>query len=82
LSAPDAFTLTRYVFNYRDQRLFAQALQDLHRAREALLTGQQQHPPPQQQPPLQCPRMTAFVTFCQEQQRRRVAGVREMVDWY
>jgi hypothetical protein len=50
--------------------------------REALLTGQQQHPPPQQQPPLQCPSMMAFVTFCQEQQQRRVAGVREMVDWY
>jgi hypothetical protein len=31
---------------------------------------------------LQCPRMTAFVRYCQEQQRRREAGIREMVDWY
>jgi hypothetical protein len=41
-------------------------------------------PPPQQpqQQVLQCPRMTVFPRYCQEQQRRREAGIREMVDWY
>jgi hypothetical protein len=80
LSAPDAYTLTRFVFNHRDQRVLAQALQDLHSERATLLARQ----PPQQpqQQVLQCPRMTAFLRYCQEQQRRREAGIREMVDWY
>ena len=83
LSAPDAFTLCRFVFNYRDQRVLAQALQDLHRERGVLLAGQpQQQPQPEQPQQMQCPRMTAFVRYIQEQQRRRVSGVREMVDWY
>jgi hypothetical protein len=82
LSAPDAFTLARYVFNHRDQQALAQALQDLYSARATLLAAQPppQPPPPQPQQVLQCPRMTAFVRYCQEQQRRREAGVREMVD--
>jgi hypothetical protein len=84
LSAPDAFTLCRFVFNHKDQCVLAWALQDLHREREALLAGQppQQPQPEQQQQVLLCPRMTAFTKYVQEQQRRRAAGVREMVDWY
>lgn len=85
LSAPDAYTLTRFVFNHKDQRVLAQALQDLHSERETLLARQPPQQPPPQQPQqqvLQCPRMTAFVRYCQEQQRRREAGIREMVDWY
>jgi hypothetical protein len=68
-----------YMFNHRDQQVLAQALQDLYSARATLLAAQ---PPPQPQQVLHCPRMTAFVRYCQEQQRRREAGVREMVDWY
>jgi hypothetical protein len=56
LSAPDAFTLARYVFCYRDQQVLAQALQDLYSARATLLAAQPppQSPPPQPQQVLQC----------------------------
>jgi hypothetical protein len=71
---PDAFTLSRYVFNHRNQRMLAQALHELYEERKAMLVAQ---PPQQQQPQpppqvLQCPRMAAYVRYCQEQQRRRV----------
>jgi hypothetical protein len=83
LSAPDAFTLSRYVFNHKDQRVLAQALHELYEERKAMLANQppqqqqQQQPPPPPQPPqqvLQCPRMTDYVGCGQEQQRRRETG--------
>jgi hypothetical protein len=50
MSAPGAYILTRFVFNRKDQRVLAHALQDLHSEREALLARQPpQQPPPQQQ---------------------------------
>ena len=84
LSAPDALTMCRFVFNYKDQRVLARALLDLRRERDAMLAGQQpqQPQPEQQQPGLLCPRLTAFTKYVAEQQRRRADGVRQMVDWY
>jgi hypothetical protein len=66
--APDAFTLSRYVFNHKDQHVLAQALHEVCKERKAMLANQ---PLQQPQQVLQCPRMTADVTYCQEQQRRR-----------
>jgi hypothetical protein len=87
LSAPDAFTLSRYVFNHKDQRVLAQALHELYGKRKAMLVNlppQQQQQQQQPQPPqqvLQCPRMTAYVKYCQEQQRRRETGAWQDICW-
>jgi len=64
--------------------MLAQALHELYEERKAMLVAQ---PPQQQQPQpppqvLQCPRMTAYVRYCQEQQRRREMGAQPLIDWY
>jgi hypothetical protein len=85
LSAPDAFTLSRYVLNHKDQRMLAQALHELYEKRKAMLVTQPPQQQQQAQPPpqvLQCPRMTAYVGYCQEQLRRRETGARPLIDWY
>jgi hypothetical protein len=65
LSAPDAFGLSRYVFNHKDQRMLAQALHDFYGERKGMFANQppQQQPPQQPQQVLQCPRMTAYVGY-------------------
>jgi hypothetical protein len=78
LSAPDAVAFSRFMFNHKDQRVLAQALHDLHKERKAMLANQ---PPQHPQQVLQCPRMTDYVGYCQEQQRRRRGGAWPMVDW-
>jgi hypothetical protein len=50
LSAPDACALTRFELNHKDQRVLAQALQDLHSKGQAMLAGQPPQQPPPQQP--------------------------------
>jgi hypothetical protein len=73
------------VFNHKDQRVLAQAVHELYEERKSVLVNQ---PPQQQQQPqpppqvLQCPRMTAYVRYCQEQQRRRETGAWPLIDWY
>jgi hypothetical protein len=58
-------------------RVLAQASHELYEEKKPMLAIQ---PPQQLQQMLQCPRMTAYVGYCQKQQRRRKTGAWPKID--